>query len=158
MSEPTWYRSLYGRIAFGFIALLAALLLAQGLLFLWLTDRIIGSPTRTPAQLAEFVAHDVADALAANPSLDLTSFVNSHFKRVYQPFDVELTSGQGAAHNREGLPPNFAHMVERRLRFAEMPRPPARSTAWHPTWRAGPPRSPNPTASAASCSRTGRTS
>ena len=124
MSEPTWYRSLYGRIAFGFIALLAALLLAQGLLFLWLTDRIIGSPTRTPAQLAEFVAHDVADALAANPSLDLTSFVNSHFKRVYQPFDVELTSGQGAAHNREGLPPNFPHMVERRLRFAEMPRPP----------------------------------
>ena len=42
MSDPVWYRSLYWRIAFGFIALLAILLLAQGLLYLWLTDRFVG--------------------------------------------------------------------------------------------------------------------
>ena len=42
MSDPVWYRSLYWRIAFGFVALLAILLLAQGLLFLWLTDRFVG--------------------------------------------------------------------------------------------------------------------
>ena len=29
MSDPVWYRSLYWRIAFGFVALLAVLLLAQ---------------------------------------------------------------------------------------------------------------------------------
>ena len=44
MSDPVWYRSLYWRIAFGFVAMLAILLLAQGLLFLWLTDRIFGTP------------------------------------------------------------------------------------------------------------------
>ena len=49
MSDPVWYRSLYWRIALGFIAMLAILLLAQGLLFLWLTDRIFGAPARTPA-------------------------------------------------------------------------------------------------------------
>ena len=59
MSDPVWYRSLYWRIAFGFIALLAVLLLAQGFVFLWLTDRIVGTPARTPAQLAALVAEDV---------------------------------------------------------------------------------------------------
>ena len=52
MSDPVWYRSLYWKIAFGFIAMLAVLLLSQGLLFLWLTDRIFGTAPRTPAQLA----------------------------------------------------------------------------------------------------------
>ena len=33
-----WYRSLYWRIAFGFVALLAAMLVAQGACSLWLTD------------------------------------------------------------------------------------------------------------------------
>ena len=42
MSEPVWYRSLYWRIAFGFIALLAVVLVAQVVVFLWLTDRIVG--------------------------------------------------------------------------------------------------------------------
>ena len=63
MSDPVWYRSLYWRIASGFIAMLAILLLAQGLLFLWLTDRIFGTPARTPAQLAALVAEDVAAEL-----------------------------------------------------------------------------------------------
>ena len=42
MSRPVWYRSLYWRIAFGFIALLAVVLGAQFIIFLWLTDRIVG--------------------------------------------------------------------------------------------------------------------
>ena len=39
MSSRIWFRSLYWRIALGFVALLAAVLLAQTVLFLWLTDR-----------------------------------------------------------------------------------------------------------------------
>jgi signal transduction histidine kinase len=123
MSEPIWIRSLYSRIAFGFIALLAVLLLAQGLLFLWLTDRIIGSPTRTPVQLAEYVAHDVAEAMSANPELDLGSFVPSHFRRVYQPFDVALIDGRHASNHADALPPNFSRVVERRIRLVEDPGP-----------------------------------
>jgi hypothetical protein len=71
MPDPIWYRSLYWRIAFGFIALLAILLLAQGALFLWLTDRIVGaSPARTPAELAQYVAEETAAELQRNPGLD----------------------------------------------------------------------------------------
>src|SRR5690348_9621524 len=121
MSEPTWYRSLYWRIAFGFLALLAILLLAQGALFLWLTDRIIGSPTRTPIQLAEFAAHDVADAMAANHDLDVPVFVTSHFRRVYQPFEVALFDGRRASNHPDGLPPNFGHAVDRRIRMGDEP-------------------------------------
>ena len=49
---PVWYRSLYWRIAFGFVALLAVVLVAAGLLFLWLTDRIVGPSSKSPQQLA----------------------------------------------------------------------------------------------------------
>jgi signal transduction histidine kinase len=116
MSDPVWYRSLYWRIAFGFVAMLAILMLAQGLLFLWLTDRIFGTPARTPAQLAALVAQDVADELQQHPDLDLDAFVAEHFSRVYQPFLVMLTNGQRASNRPTGLPPEFGRMVAGRLR------------------------------------------
>ena len=40
-TRPVWYRSLYWRIAFGFVALLDVLLVLQVIHFLWLTDRIV---------------------------------------------------------------------------------------------------------------------
>ena len=115
MSDPVWYRSLYWRIAFGFVAMLAILLLAQGLLFLWLTDRIFGTPARTPAQLAALVAEDVADELRERPGSDLDGFVREHFSRVYQPFLV-IANGQHASNRPSGLPPEFARVVAGRMR------------------------------------------
>ena len=85
MSDPVWYRSLYWRIAFGFIALLAILLLVQGLLFLWLTDRFVG-PVRTPAQLAALVASEVAAEVEQHPTVALEEYVRTHFSHIYQPF------------------------------------------------------------------------
>jgi len=116
MSDPVWYRSLYWRIAFGFIAMLAILLLAQGLLFLWLTDRIFGTPARTPAQLAALVAEDVAEELQQRPGGDLDAFVRDHFSRVYQPFLVVLSNGQRASNRPTGLPPEFGRIVAGRMR------------------------------------------
>jgi len=116
MSDPVWYRSLYWRIASGFIAMLAILLLAQGLLFLWLTDRIFGTPARTPAQLATLVAEDVAAELQQRPEGDLEAFVRDHFSRVYQPFLVVLISGQRASNRPTGLPPEFGRVVAGRMR------------------------------------------
>ena len=40
---------------------------SQGLLFLWLTDRIVGTSPRTPAQLAGSVAEDVGAELEQHP-------------------------------------------------------------------------------------------
>jgi signal transduction histidine kinase len=116
MSDPVWYRSLYWRIAFGFIAMLAILLLAQGLLFLWFTDRIFGTPARTPAQLAAMVAEDVAAEVQQHPDADLDTFVRVHFSRVYQPFLVMLSNGQRASNRPTGLPPEFGRMVAGRMR------------------------------------------
>ena len=53
--------------------------LAQGLLFLWLTDRIVGTPSRTPAQLAALVAARCRRrARGSDPSCDLDEFVRQH--------------------------------------------------------------------------------
>jgi signal transduction histidine kinase len=116
MSDPVWYRSLYWRIAFGFIALLAVLLLVQGLIFLWMTDRIVGSsPARTPAQLAEFVAADLSARLQDNPSLPLDSYVRDNFARIYQPFLVGLRDGRRGSNRPNGLPPNMERALSFRL-------------------------------------------
>src|SRR5215218_6400354 len=116
MSDPVWYRSLYWRIAFGFVAMLAVLLLAQGVVFLWLTDRIFGAPARTPAQLAALVAEDVAAELQQHPDADIDAFVRVHFSSVYQPFLVALANGQRASNRPDGLPPEFSRIVFGRMR------------------------------------------
>jgi len=116
MSDPVWYRSLYWKIAFGFIAMLAVLLLSQVLLFLWLTDRIFAATPRTPAQLATMVAEEVGAEIQQRPDIDLDTFVRDRFSHIYQPFLVVLTSGQRASNRPNGLPPEFSRSVQGRLR------------------------------------------
>jgi signal transduction histidine kinase len=116
MSDPVWYRSLYWRIAFGFIALLAILLLAQGLLYLWLTDRFVGSATRTPTQLARLVAAEVSTELEQRPDLNVEEFVRSRFAHIYQPFVVVLRDGRRGSNRPTALPPEFSRAVQGRLR------------------------------------------
>ena len=50
-TEPlAWYRSLYWRIGLGLVVFLALILAGQGLLFIYLTDRLAGSmPARSRA-------------------------------------------------------------------------------------------------------------
>ena len=122
MSDPVWYRSLYWRIAFGFIALLAILLLAQGVLFLWLTDRFVGSSARTPTQLAALVAAEVSTELARRPDLDIDQFVRTRFSHIYQPFLVVLRDGRGGSNRPNALPPELARVLEARMRSGGVPR------------------------------------
>ena len=108
MSKAIWFRSLYLRIAVGFVALLAVLLLAQTLLFLWLTGRIDDTPQgRTPQQLADFVARELSDALSVNPEIDLESHVRTHFAHIKRPFSVTLRDGRRATNRPEALPRGF---------------------------------------------------
>jgi two-component system OmpR family sensor kinase len=133
MSDPVWYRSLYWRITFGFIALLAMLLLVQGLLFLWLTDRFVGSSARTPSELARQVAAVVGTELERNPGVALDAFVRSRFSHVFQPFLVVLRDGQRASNRPTGLPPEFTRTVQGRLRFGREPWGPPRREPRFPT-------------------------
>lgn len=116
MSDPVWYRSLYWKIAFGFIAMLAVLLLSQVLLFLWLTDRIFAATPRTPAQLAITVADEISTEIQQRPDIDVEAFVRDRFSHIYQPFLVVLTNGQRASNRPNGLPPEFGRSAQGRLR------------------------------------------
>ena len=60
MPEPVWFRSLYWRIALGFVAMLAVAAGRAGDVFLWLTGRIVGRPAATPQQLADLVARELS--------------------------------------------------------------------------------------------------
>jgi signal transduction histidine kinase len=107
MSEPVWYRSLYWRIGFGFIALLAVLLAAQIIVFLWLTDRIVGPSSRSPEALATTIATQVGKDLQANSSLRLTSYLPSEFGHIFQAFVVVLNDGQVGSNRPKSLPPGL---------------------------------------------------
>jgi len=100
--ELRWYRSLYWRIAFGLIAFLALMLIAEAALFLWTTDRIAGSmPARSPRRLAVLVASDVGTALAANPSLDLEKYVSEQYGHIFQTFLLIMRDGRIAANHED---------------------------------------------------------
>lgn len=107
MSEPVWYRSLYWRIGFGFIALLAVVLAAQIVIFLWLTDRIVGPSSRSPQQLANTVAAQVGEDLAEQPGLRLDPYLKRTFGHIFQGFIVTLDDGQVGSNRGSSLPPGM---------------------------------------------------
>ena len=108
MFKRAWFGSLYSRIVFGFIALLAVLLLTQGLLFLWLTGRFESRPQGQTAQhLADFVARELSDALTAEPSLDLDKFIREDLANIRRPFLIVMRDGRRASNRPNQLPPGF---------------------------------------------------
>ena len=116
MGELVWYKSLYWRIAFGFVATLATLLLAQGGVLLWLTDRIVGSSWRTPEQLVAAVATDLSSAITADRSLDLDAYARDHFRHIYRPFLIVMRDGRVASNRMNGLPPGYIRAAQLRVR------------------------------------------
>lgn len=123
MPDRRWYRSLYWRIALGYIALLAVLLVVQTGLAVWLMDRMWGQASRTPAELAELVARDLSLRLTQDPSFAIERHLRDEYGSGYPPFLV-VTGGRGGSKvyaNRSPLPPNLARDARRRLdqRFDE---------------------------------------
>ena len=116
MSELVWYKSLYWRIAFGFVATLAALLLVQFAVVLWLTERVVVTTSRTPDQLVASVANDLSAALAANPQLPLDTYVRDHFSNIYRPFLVVMFDGRTVSNRPNGLPPGYIRAISQRIR------------------------------------------
>src|SRR5262245_45639383 len=111
MPDPVWYKSLYWRIAFGFVAMLAAVLLAQGLVMFWLTDRVVGWSAQSPAELVTSVATDLSAALGRDASLPLESYVRDEFSHIYRPFVVAMVDGRTVSNRPNGLPPGYMRAV-----------------------------------------------
>jgi signal transduction histidine kinase len=117
MPERLWYRSLYWRIALGYVALLAVLLIVQTGLFVWMTNRMWGRASRTPAQLAELVAQDLSTRLAASSEVDIEAYLKQSYGRGYQPFVVAVRgSGRPLSNRPSAIPPNLGR--DARLRLA----------------------------------------
>jgi signal transduction histidine kinase len=116
MPDLVWYRSLYWRIAFGFVALVATLLVLQGIVFLWLTGRMTDLlPTRSPAQFAEALAADVSEALVDNPALDVRAFVSEEYGGSFRSFVVVMRDGTVVESERVPASPNLARAARGRL-------------------------------------------
>lgn len=114
-----WYRSLYWRLALGLIAFLALALVAQGLLFIWMTDRIAGSmPARSPRRLAVLVASDVGAALDREPALDLTTYVRDQYGHVFQRIVVLMRDGRAVSNRSGPVPDPLAEALRRQARAA----------------------------------------
>jgi signal transduction histidine kinase len=100
MPDPRWYQSLYWRIALGFVGVLACVLTAQAIVFVWVSGRAADVwPGRTPAEYAQLIAVDVATALIEQPGLDLDGYVNERFPGTYRAF-VVVTGDRRTVYSR----------------------------------------------------------
>jgi signal transduction histidine kinase len=88
-----WHHSLYWRIAVGFVACLALLLLVQAVLFVWVVSRSAQIPNQPPDRFAQTVALDVTQALERDPELDIRQYLKQEYSRDSQPFFVLLKDG-----------------------------------------------------------------
>ncbi len=116
MADILWYRSLYWRIALGFVLLLAALLAVQGGAFLWLTGRADAFLTgRSPAELSTSIASDLSRALTAQPTLDIDSYVNRRYPNTFRPFAVVMKDGRSILSRGIPPPPNIDRLARGQL-------------------------------------------
>jgi two-component system OmpR family sensor kinase len=116
MVDLVWYRSIYWRIALGFVALVATLLVLQILVFLWISGRMDDLfPNRTPAQFAGTIATDLSAELGEQPTLDVDAFVNSRYSGASRGFAVVLSDGRAVVSHRVPPPPMLARIARSRL-------------------------------------------
>lgn len=116
MTEVRWYRSLYWRIALGFVGVLAALVVGQTVVFLWVTGRVSDMwPGRSPAEFAQLVASDAAAALATQPDVDLDAHLNGRFTSMYRGFVVVMRDRRIVYSLHIPAPPTLARTAIWRL-------------------------------------------
>jgi signal transduction histidine kinase len=121
-TRTTWYRSLYWRIAVGLVAFLALMLVAQGALFIYTSDRIAGSmPATSPRRLAMLVASDLSAALNTDPTIDIDEYVQDQYSNVLQPFIVLMGDGREVSNHPSGIPDDVRIALRREMSRGELP-------------------------------------
>src|SRR4029077_15009278 len=90
-----WHRSLYWRIAIGFVLFLAAMLVVQAMLFVWVVARSGRTvPGQSPSRFSETVALDLSNAIALEPDLDIAKYIHEQYAQTAHPFFVMLPEGR----------------------------------------------------------------
>lgn len=125
MPTKRWYKSLYWRIAFGFVVFLAAMLVVQGVMFTWAVSysgRTL--PGQSPARLGQTVALDLANALEQNGQLDLSKYVHDQYAQYTHPFFVMMADGRFVTSGSKSFSEPLLRMAKARLERAGTDRPP----------------------------------
>lgn len=116
MAETVWFRSLYWRIAIGFVLLVATLLSVQALVFLWLAGRTAELwPGRSPGEFAQAIAADVSEVLAEQPDIDLDAYLDERYATRYRAFAVVMLDGRVIFSHRVTPPPQISRAAMVRL-------------------------------------------
>jgi signal transduction histidine kinase len=84
------YHSIYWRIGIGFIVCIAAVLVIQGSVLLFLVNRAI--PDARTSFTSE-LSRQLATAIQQNPRLDIETFVKVRYPKFPLPFYIVMTSG-----------------------------------------------------------------
>jgi len=111
-----WYRSFYFRIGFVFVVFVVAVVIAQNAIFGVMIARTAGPafPGRPPNNLAAILAADVGSALAANPQLDVDSYLRTEYARA-RPLYVMMKNGGVASNIASPLPDGVRLSVDAAL-------------------------------------------
>lgn len=118
MAKPAWYRSLYWRIAIGFVLFLAAVLALQGGALVYLITRMEVAPGPPPPEVTRLIARDLSEALAANPKLDIQQFFRQEYEgRV--PLVAIMKDGRVVS--TDGTMPEAGLVKEIRARLSDDP-------------------------------------
>ncbi len=117
MSERAWFRSLYWRIAIGFVAFLAALMVVQGAVTVWFlarsSDAVAG---RSTLDLAALVASDLSTAWSADENLDVDAYLREHYGSHWRPVALVLPDGRMFLSQPDAdVPPLLREAALRRL-------------------------------------------
>ena len=111
-----WYRSLYWRIAIGFMLGLAAMLVVQAMLFVWVVSRAGPTLPGAPDRLARTVALELGQALESDPQLDVQRFIRQQFTRDALPFFIVFRDDRVVGNTSQPFPEPLLHMARIRLR------------------------------------------
>src|SRR3954452_24787650 len=123
----TWHRSLYWRIAIGVVGFLAAMLVVQAMLFVWVVSQSGRSlPGQSPARLAATVALDLGNVLERDPQVDLGRYVNEQYAQYTHPFFVMMVDGRVLTSGSRSFPEPMMAMPGAILERRPEPRPPRR--------------------------------
>ena len=105
MAERAWYRSLYWRIAIGFVVFLGGTLVIQASLFLWIVVRGERDvPARSLDGFASLVAADVAAELDSNGIANIEQHLAERYGSLPRPIWVVMNDGSVIS-GRWGPPP-----------------------------------------------------
>lgn len=111
-----WYRSLYWRIALGFMLSLAVMLVVQAVLFVWVASRSGPTvPGRPPDRFALNVAVDLVEELERDRTSDLAAYVREHYGSAVHPVFVVMADGRVLSNGGGPIPEGLLTQARMRL-------------------------------------------